>query len=157
MLFTAPILEDDYYRYLWDGAVTANALNPYAYSPQQVLKGTDIPVELTQLAEESGEVIHSINHPEIRTIYPPIAQAFFRAILLDGFVEFNFLETDTDSIRSRYTITDFQCPRNIKTPKLISYNILVEPPALKRDIQFRPLRCTGISFRFKRINYGFTK
>lgn len=77
MLFTAPILEDDYYRYLWDGAVTANALNPYAYSPQQVLKGTDIPIELTQLAEESGEVIHSINHPEIRTIYPPIAQAFF--------------------------------------------------------------------------------
>jgi len=23
MLFTAPILEDDYFRYLWDGAVTA--------------------------------------------------------------------------------------------------------------------------------------
>jgi len=77
MLFTAPILEDDYFRYLWDGAVTANAINPYTYSPQEILEGTDIPTELTELAEESGDIIHNINHPEVRTIYPPIAQAFF--------------------------------------------------------------------------------
>ncbi len=77
MLFTAPILEDDYFRYLWDGAVTANGINPYTYSPQEVLHGTDIPAVLSELAGESGEIIHSINHPEIRTIYPPVAQAFF--------------------------------------------------------------------------------
>ncbi len=77
MLFSAPILEDDYYRYLWDGAVTANGINPYEYSPEEVLGGTGIPTELSELAEESGEIIHGINHPEVRTIYPPIAQAFF--------------------------------------------------------------------------------
>ncbi len=77
MLFSAPILEDDYYRYLWDGAVTANGINPYMYSPEEVLGGTGIPTELSELAEESGEIIHGINHPEVRTIYPPIAQAFF--------------------------------------------------------------------------------
>jgi len=77
MLFSAPILEDDYYRYLWDGAVTANGINPYKYSPEEVLGGTGIPTELSELAEESGEIIHGINHPEVRTIYPPIAQAFF--------------------------------------------------------------------------------
>lgn len=37
-LFAAPpILEDDYYRYLWDGAVTASGLNPYRFSPGEVL------------------------------------------------------------------------------------------------------------------------
>jgi len=77
MLFSAPILEDDYYRYLWDGAVTANGINPYEYSPEEVLGVTGIPTELSELAEESGEIIHGINHPEVRTIYPPIAQAFF--------------------------------------------------------------------------------
>ncbi len=77
MLFSAPILEDDYLRYLWDGAVTANGINPYMYSPEEVLGGTGIPTELSELAEESGEIIHGINHPEVRTIYPPIAQAFF--------------------------------------------------------------------------------
>jgi hypothetical protein len=30
---TAPILEDDYLRYLWDGAVTAAGLDPYAAAP----------------------------------------------------------------------------------------------------------------------------
>ena len=38
MLSSAPILEDDYYRYLWDGAVVVNGLNPYAYSPAEVLR-----------------------------------------------------------------------------------------------------------------------
>ena len=77
LLFTSPILEDDYYRYLWDGAVTANAINPYKYSPEEVLQGIDIPPDLIELSEESGDIIHSINHPSVRTIYPPIAQAFF--------------------------------------------------------------------------------
>lgn len=77
MVFTAPILEDDYFRYLWDGAVTANAINPYKYSPEEVLNGTNVPVELEVLAEESGDIIHNINHPQVRTIYPPVAQAFF--------------------------------------------------------------------------------
>ena len=77
MLFTAPILEDDYFRYLWDGAVTANGINPYKYSPQEVLSGEDVPLELMELAKESGDIIYGINHPSVRTIYPPVAQAFF--------------------------------------------------------------------------------
>ena len=35
---SSPILEDDFYRYLWDGAVTANEFNPYVYSPQDVIE-----------------------------------------------------------------------------------------------------------------------
>ncbi|MEM7009454.1 MAG: hypothetical protein AAF462_10010 [Thermodesulfobacteriota bacterium] len=77
MIFSAPILEDDFYRYLWDGAVTAKGINPYKYSPEQVIEGTDVPTELIVLAEQSGEVIHGINHPSVRTIYPPVAQVFF--------------------------------------------------------------------------------
>jgi len=77
MLITAPILEDDYFRYLWDGAVTANGVNPYKYSPQEVLEGVNTPLELKELAEESGNIIHGINNPQVRTIYPPVAQAFF--------------------------------------------------------------------------------
>jgi hypothetical protein len=77
MLFSTPMLENDFYRYLWDGAVTGNAVNPYKYSPDQVMKGEDVPQELTELAGESGDIIWNINHPHLRTIYPPVAQAFF--------------------------------------------------------------------------------
>jgi len=73
-----PVLEDDYYRYLWDGAVTAHGYNPYVYSPLEIMEeNNDVPEELHQLAKDSGEIIKNINHPHIRTIYPILSQAVF--------------------------------------------------------------------------------
>ena len=46
------------YRYLSDGRVSASGGNPYAYTPADA----------------------RINHPEIRSIYPPLAQLLFRAV-----------------------------------------------------------------------------
>ena len=73
-----PVLEDDYYRYLWDGAVAAQGHNPYAYSPEYVQQHAEgVPDDLQHLSGESGEVIDHVNHPWLRTIYPPTAQAAF--------------------------------------------------------------------------------
>ena len=77
MLFSTPMFENDFYRYLWDGAVTGNAVNPYKYSPNEVMKGKDVPQELAELAGKSGDIIENVNHPHLRAIYPPVAQAFF--------------------------------------------------------------------------------
>lgn len=75
---SSPILEDDFYRYLWDGAVTANEFNPYYLSPLQVQQQhPDVPEKILKLAEESGDVIKKINHPKIRTLYPALAQIIF--------------------------------------------------------------------------------
>jgi hypothetical protein len=78
LLPTSTVLEDDWYRYLWDGAVTAKGYNPYAYSPADVMeKKSTVPDELINLSNESGEIIKNINHPIVRTIYPPVVQIFF--------------------------------------------------------------------------------
>jgi alpha-1,6-mannosyltransferase len=81
MLPSTPMLEDDYYRYLWDGAVLANGFNPYAHSPDDVARdGTrsdTVPDGLRQLGSESGVVIERVNYSHLRTIYPPVAQAAF--------------------------------------------------------------------------------
>ena len=78
MLFSTPMLEDDYFRYLWDGAVTARGINPYTYAPQSVIDNDpNIPDAMKELVAESGDVVRRINHPQIRTIYPPVTQAFF--------------------------------------------------------------------------------
>jgi len=78
---STPIQEDDFYRYLWDGAITASGINPYSYSPQSAGKSTyssQPPVpELLSLAVQSGTVAPRINHPHLRTIYPPVAQIAF--------------------------------------------------------------------------------
>jgi alpha-1,6-mannosyltransferase len=75
---SAPILEDDFYRYLWDGAVTANEFNPYTFSPLQVQQhDSDVPEKILKLAENSGHVINKVNHPQIKTLYPTLAQILF--------------------------------------------------------------------------------
>jgi len=80
---STPILENDFYRYLWDGALTAHGVNPYLYAPIQALDpGSTVPPLLRSLAEQSGEVIFRAGYPEIRTIYPPVAQAAFAASYL---------------------------------------------------------------------------
>jgi len=73
----APAWEDDYYRYLWDGAAVSNGINPYAHPPEAA--GSEEASELGALAAEAGIVQKRINHPHLRTIYPPLAQVSFAA------------------------------------------------------------------------------
>jgi len=75
MLAVNPVLEDDYHRYLWDGAVTAHGLDPYAVAPGDA--GHEEGTPRGRLAAEAGVVMDRINHPDLRTIYPPVAQAAF--------------------------------------------------------------------------------
>jgi len=82
LLPSTPILEDDHYRYLWDGGVVAHGQNPYVWSPEAVHAAAEsgdsaVPEGLRILAWQSGLVIQRVNHPYIRTIYPPVAQAAF--------------------------------------------------------------------------------
>ena len=67
-----PMLEDDYQRYLWDGAVTATGHNPYVQAPRDAGTGG-----LGELAQEAGQVFARINHADLKTIYPPVAQGAF--------------------------------------------------------------------------------
>ena len=76
MLISTPALEDDFYRYLWDGGVVSAGYNPYARSPNGVFE-VNAPEPLQQLAAESGPVIERVNHPHLKTIYPPVAQFWF--------------------------------------------------------------------------------
>lgn len=77
---TPPIIEDDYHRYLLDGAATAAWLDPFETSPEQLLAGEAGDAHLTLLEHpEARAHLERINHPHLRTIYPPTAQAAFAA------------------------------------------------------------------------------
>ncbi len=77
MLFSVPILEDDYNRYFWDGAVTGNGINPYIYSPQQVRSDVFQQNNMVLLKNQAGKFFDNINHPHLKTIYPPVSQLVF--------------------------------------------------------------------------------
>jgi hypothetical protein len=65
-----PTLSDDLWRYLWDGRVLAHGLDPYAHAPADAA-----------LAWLRDALVHPrINHPELRTLYPPLAEAGFALV-----------------------------------------------------------------------------
>ena len=58
---------DDIYRYLWDGKVSASGVNPFAHFP--------LDPQLSSLA--SADLPGKVNHPEMRSVYPALAQGLF--------------------------------------------------------------------------------
>ncbi|MFB3902078.1 MAG: glycosyltransferase 87 family protein [Acidobacteriota bacterium] len=76
--------EADYYRYMWDGALTAHGISPYRFSPARILRGEVKSAEVVKLSEEGRDVLARINHPELRTLYPPVAQVLFALGYLIG-------------------------------------------------------------------------
>lgn len=85
MIGSTPILEDDFYRYLLDGAVVANGFSPYRYEPDQFeSRAEQLPGPLQQIAKEGQDSINRINHPHLKTIYPPVAQVVFAAAYFVG-------------------------------------------------------------------------
>jgi len=88
MFISLPVLEDDSYRYLWDGAVTAHAIDPYKYAPADAsspplfntVESDAAPTDLKKLqalATAQKDTHERINYPYIATIYPPLTQAAF--------------------------------------------------------------------------------
>ncbi len=70
ILFSTPNLSDDVYRFIWDGRLLANAINPYHQLPVEVIKSATIP-------GITNDLFHHLNSPGYYTIYPPVLQAIF--------------------------------------------------------------------------------
>jgi len=83
LLFSQPIQEDDFYRYLWDGKVVASGLNPYQIAPSTVRNQAESGKESQRFArllkqdEDLALILSRVNHAEVPTIYPPLAEAVF--------------------------------------------------------------------------------
>lgn len=70
LLPTLPSLSTDAYRYVWDARIAMAGIDPYAYPPTAP--------EVAGLRDSA--IYPRLNHPTWQTVYPPPAQAFFRAV-----------------------------------------------------------------------------
>lgn len=62
-----PTLSDDYFRFIWDGQLIANGVNPFDYLPTEV--SIDFP--------NKTDLLKGMNSPGYYTVYPPIAQCIY--------------------------------------------------------------------------------
>ncbi len=103
LLFSIPIHESDFYRYLWDGKSATHGINPFLYEPgalklyeQKITapfkesnnsvtwRGREFAAsekqilsQLQQLRDQNPILHRRVSHQAVPTIYPPTAQAVF--------------------------------------------------------------------------------
>lgn len=66
-LFSLPALSDDFYRFLWDGALSLNGINPFGMLPSEVVIDFNLKEEL----------LVKMNSPNYYSIYPPFSQLIY--------------------------------------------------------------------------------
>jgi hypothetical protein len=71
LLFAFPNLSDDIYRFIWDGRLIVNDINPFEQLPSYYLDGS------FQIPGINQALYDELNSPNYFTIYPPVAQTVF--------------------------------------------------------------------------------
>lgn len=70
LLFSIPNLSDDFYRFIWDGNLWVNGINPFLHTPDFYMQN-GLPEFL------SAELFQNLNSPSYYTVYPPVNQYVF--------------------------------------------------------------------------------
>lgn len=72
ILFSTPLLSDDFYRFIWDGLIQVQGINPF----------TQLPSEFSGQSHYLVHLQDSMNSPEYYSVYPPLMQWIFHGISL---------------------------------------------------------------------------
>ena len=88
-LFTIPNLSQDFYRFIWDGRMIFEGLNPYLSLPQSFIEQRNYPVsQAIQLYNGMGEMngSHYTNYPPINQLCFLIASVFSSKSILGSVI-----------------------------------------------------------------------
>ncbi len=70
LLFSIPNLSDDVFRFIWDGRLAANGINPFRHLPSEIM-------QMPQVKGITSELFAQLNSQQHYTIYPPVLQGIF--------------------------------------------------------------------------------
>jgi hypothetical protein len=70
LLFSLPNLSEDVYRFIWDGRLAANGINPFSYLPSEIM-------QMPATDGITNELYLRLNSVDHYTIYPPVLQGIF--------------------------------------------------------------------------------
>ena len=75
LFFAIPWLSEDFYRFIWDGLIIGENINPYEYTPSELLNNGEA-LETTIIFEELHKKMSNLNSLNYSP-YPPINQFLF--------------------------------------------------------------------------------
>ncbi len=79
-LFVTPNLSQDFYRFIWDGRMLLNGLNPYLYTPKNLIEQGTASVNHAQKLFEGMGMLNASHY----TNYPPFSQLCYFIAALFG-------------------------------------------------------------------------
>jgi len=71
-IIAIPGLSDDFYRFMWDGKLTDNDINPFSITPARLVNDPSL-----NISGIDQELFIQLNSPDYYTIYPPVCQFVF--------------------------------------------------------------------------------
>ena len=71
LIYGLPLLSDDVYRFIWDGILWHEGINPLIDTPRQLMESGMVEGAHYEV------LLLSMNSPDYHTIYPPIHQFIF--------------------------------------------------------------------------------
>jgi len=71
LLFSVPALSDDFYRFIWDGRLINQHINPFQYTPAELHESGQ------QIKGLTGELYQRLNSKIYYSVYPPVCQVMF--------------------------------------------------------------------------------
>ncbi|MBK9270097.1 MAG: hypothetical protein IPM48_00735 [Saprospiraceae bacterium] len=72
-IFAFPYLSDDIYRFWWDGFLITKGINPFSYTPTELMQME----QMSSLHKDLGLHYSKLNSPNYHSVYPPLAQFVF--------------------------------------------------------------------------------
>lgn len=66
----SPVWSEDVYRFMWDGRMSAQGVNPYQYTPADLAR-------IQTISDHDSLLLKSMNSPDYYSVYPPVKQFFF--------------------------------------------------------------------------------
>ncbi|MBA3674054.1 MAG: hypothetical protein H0W75_03710 [Chitinophagaceae bacterium] len=70
LLLSIPNLSEDVYRFIWDGRLAANGINPFSHLPSEI-------IQMPAMDGITKELYLRLNSVDHYTIYPPVLQGIF--------------------------------------------------------------------------------
>lgn len=70
ILFALPLLSDDYHRFIWDGLLQLQGINPFSV----------LPVDLPDQSPFMAELLTQMNSSQYYSIYPPVLQWIWHGV-----------------------------------------------------------------------------
>ncbi|WP_304064765.1 polyprenol phosphomannose-dependent alpha 1,6 mannosyltransferase MptB [Pedobacter glucosidilyticus] len=76
ILFSFPILSDDVYRFIWDGQLLHQGMNPFGYKPSDLVQNPTSWLDMF--------LFNNMNSPDYYSVYPPVNQLAFYLSAISG-------------------------------------------------------------------------